>query len=134
MRLPAAQESGKSVGQNTREGRAMEYRQITDDYAVAGQIAPEDIPAIAAAGFRRVICHRPDGEQPGQPGHEALRRAAEAAGLSFRYIPVVSGQMTAENVADMAAALQDAKGPVFGYCRSGARSTNIYLAARQGGR
>ena len=52
----------------------MEYRQITDEYAVAGQIAPEDIAAIKAAGFRSIICNRPDDEQPGQPTADRNRR------------------------------------------------------------
>ncbi|TIO54795.1 MAG: TIGR01244 family phosphatase, partial [Mesorhizobium sp.] len=45
----------------------MEYRQISEDYSVSGQIQPEDIVAIKDAGFKSVICNRPDDEQPGQP-------------------------------------------------------------------
>lgn len=107
----------------------MEIRQINDDYAVAGQIAPEDVAEIARAGFKSIICNRPDGEAEGQPQHSAVEAAARAAGLTFRYVPVVSGQMTPDNVADHAAALGDLPGPVLAYCRSGARSTNLYAAA-----
>ncbi|MCV0395519.1 MAG: TIGR01244 family phosphatase [Rhizobiaceae bacterium] len=110
----------------------MEMRRITDDYAVSGQIEPADVAEIARAGYRTIVCHRPDGEVPDQPSHAEIEAAARAAGLDFRYIPVVSGQMTADNVADMAAVLDAVEGPVFGYCRSGARSTNIFMAARQG--
>ncbi len=104
----------------------MEYRQISEDYSVSGQIAPEDAGAIKAAGFRSVICNRPDDEQPGQPSHDAVKAAVEAAGLAFRYIPVISGQMTVDNVEDQAEALDELEGPVFAYCRSGARCTNLY--------
>ena len=104
----------------------MEYRQISDNYSVSGQILPDDIAALKAAGFKSVICNRPDNEQPGQPSADSVKKAAEAAGLEFRYIPVVSGQITEENVADQAAALEGLKGPVFAYCRSGARCTNLY--------
>ncbi|MEW9805165.1 TIGR01244 family sulfur transferase [Mesorhizobium marinum] len=104
----------------------MEYREISDNYAVSGQILPEDIAAVKAAGFKSVICNRPDDEQPGQPSAATLKQAAEAAGLAFRHIPVISGQVTEQNVADQAAALQQLQGPVFAYCRSGARSTNLY--------
>jgi protein tyrosine phosphatase (PTP) superfamily phosphohydrolase (DUF442 family) len=38
--------------------------------------------------------------------------------------------MTAEDVEKMAEALDEIPGPVFAYCRSGARSTNIYMAAK----
>lgn len=104
----------------------MEYRQITEDYAVSGQIAAEDVGAIKAAGFKSVICNRPDEEQPGQPPQDAIKAAVEGAGLAFRYIPVISGQMTQDNVEDQATALDELEGPVFAYCRSGARCTNLY--------
>ncbi|MDX8481054.1 TIGR01244 family sulfur transferase [Mesorhizobium sp. VK24D] len=109
----------------------MEYRQISDDYSVSGQIQPEDIAAIKEAGFRSVICNRPDNEQPGQPSADSVKAAAEAAGLAFRYIPVISGQITMDNVEDQAEALDQLDGPVFAYCRSGARCTNLYGLVQQ---
>lgn len=109
----------------------MDVRQITDSYSVSPQIAPEEVADIKAAGFRTVICNRPDDEQPGQPSHDAIKAAVEAAGLNFRYIPVVSGQMTMQNVEDQAAALDEVEGPVLAYCRSGTRCTNLYAAIQQ---
>ncbi|QOF72308.1 TIGR01244 family phosphatase [Aminobacter sp. SR38] len=109
----------------------MEYRQITDDYSVSGQITPDEVAAIKAAGFKSVICNRPDDEQPGQPSADSVKSAVEAAGLAFRYIPVISGAMTGDNVADMADALDEMDGPVFAYCRSGTRCTNLYMAIQQ---
>lgn len=109
----------------------MEYRQISEDYSVSGQIQPEEVAAIKAAGFKSVICNRPDDEQPGQPSADSVKAAVEAAGLGFRYIPVVSGQITAENVEDQAEALDELEGPVFAYCRSGARCTNLYGLIQQ---
>jgi len=111
----------------------MEYRVISDNYSVSGQILPEDIAAVKAAGFNSIICNRPDNEQPGQPSADSVKEAAEAAGLEFRYIPVVSGQMTEQNVADQAVALKGLKGPVFAYCRSGARCTNLYALVQEMG-
>ncbi|MDG4889164.1 MULTISPECIES: TIGR01244 family sulfur transferase [unclassified Mesorhizobium] len=109
----------------------MEYRQISEDYSVSGQIQPEDIVAIKDAGFKSVICNRPDDEQPGQPSADSVKAAAEAAGLAFRYIPVISGQLTMDNVEDQAEALDELEGPVFAYCRSGARCTNLYGLIQQ---
>jgi uncharacterized protein (TIGR01244 family) len=113
-------------------GITMEYRQITDDYAVSGQIAADDIATIKAKGFKSIISNRPDNEQPGQPSTAEIREAAEAAGLSFRHVPIVSGMpMTGDDVAAMADALDELEGPVFAYCRSGTRSTNLFMAAQQ---
>ncbi|MET3792533.1 TIGR01244 family sulfur transferase [Aquamicrobium terrae] len=109
----------------------MEIRQISEDYSVTGQIALEDVAQIKAAGIKSVICNRPDGEQVDQPTQDAVRAAVEAAGLTFRYIPVVSGQMTADNVADQAKALEELPAPILAYCRSGTRCTNLFLAIQQ---
>ncbi|MDW6024131.1 TIGR01244 family sulfur transferase [Mesorhizobium sp. BAC0120] len=109
----------------------MEYRPIADDYAVSGQITAEDVQAIKEAGFRSIICNRPDDEQPGQPTAQEIAVAAAAADLIFRHIPFTSGQMTDEDVRKMVEALDEIPGPVFAFCRSGARSTNIYAAAKQ---
>ena len=109
----------------------MDYRQVTDDFAVSPQIAPEDMEAIKAAGYRSIICNRPDAEHPDDGAAAEIAVAAEAAELVFRHIPFTSGQMTEEDVAKMVEALDEIPGPVFAYCRSGARSTNIFLAAQQ---
>ena len=108
----------------------MEYRQITDRYSVSGQITPEDVAAVKAAGFRSIICNRPDAED-GAVHHNEVEHAAKAAGLTFRYIPVVSGNITPENVQEQAEALADLEGPVFAYCRSGARCSNLYMMVQQ---
>jgi uncharacterized protein (TIGR01244 family) len=109
----------------------MDYRKITDDYVVSGQITPEDVALIKAAGFRSIICNRPDEEQPGQPSAAEIAVAAAAADLVFRHIPFTSGQMTDEDVQKMVEALDEIPGPVFAFCRSGARSTNIFMAAKE---
>ncbi|HEU4986366.1 MAG TPA: TIGR01244 family sulfur transferase, partial [Rhizobiaceae bacterium] len=91
----------------------MEIRKITEDYSVAPQITAEDVLTIKQAGFRSLICNRPDDEQPGQPEADTIREAAEKAGLQFRFIPVVSGAMTPDNVSDMADALDELPTPVL---------------------
>ena len=103
----------------------MEIRQITEDYSVAPQISVADVEAIRQAGFRSVICNRPDAEDGAVP-HDRIEQAVREAGMEFRFIPVISGQITMDNVDDQAAALDDLPKPVLAYCRSGARCTNLY--------
>ncbi|MBO6718239.1 MAG: TIGR01244 family phosphatase [Rhizobiaceae bacterium] len=110
----------------------MEIRQVAEAFAVSGQIAPADVAAIKAAGYRSIICNRPDNEEGAVP-HEQIEAAAKEAGLAFRYLPAISGQLTQANVDDTAKALGELEGPVFAYCRSGARSTNLYTMAKQQG-
>lgn len=108
----------------------MDIKQISDDYAVAPQVGVEQVPLIKAAGFRSLICNRPDTEDGAVP-HDEVEAAAREAGLEFRFIPVVSGQITQENVADQARALDELPKPVLAYCRSGTRCTNLYGLIRQ---
>ena len=112
------------------KGTTMEIREINEDYSVAPQIGVEHLPLIKAAGFKSVISNRPDAEDGAVP-HDSIAAAAADAGLEFRYIPVVSGQITPENVEEQAAALDDLPKPVLAYCRSGARCTNLYGLVRQ---
>jgi uncharacterized protein (TIGR01244 family) len=109
----------------------MQYRQITEDYAVSPQISVEDVKLIKEAGFKSVICNRPDGEDAGQPAADEVRKAVEAAGLTFRWVPVISGQMTPQNVVDQAAALENVPTPVLAYCRSGTRCSNLFAGIQQ---
>jgi uncharacterized protein (TIGR01244 family) len=103
----------------------MQIREIANGFAVTGQISVDDVAQIAGLGFKTLISNRPDNEMGAIP-HDSIRAAAEAAGLAFHYLPVVSGQITRDNVTDMAALLKGAKQPVLAYCRSGGRCTNLY--------
>ena len=109
----------------------MEFHRITENYSVAGQITPGDVAAIKAAGFKSVICNRPDDEQPGQPSHASIQGAVEAADIGVRFIPVVSGQITTDNVEDQAQALDELERPVLAFCRSGGRCSNLYALIQQ---
>ena len=104
----------------------MEPRQITEDFSVSPQITPEDIPAIAAAGFRTIMCNRPDDEEPGQPDEAAVAEAARAAGLEMCAVPFSSASMTEADVAAFRAALDEMPMPMLAYCRTGTRCTMMW--------
>lgn len=111
-----------------------DIRPINERIAVAPQITPEDVPAIAAAGYVAIVNNRPDDEEPGQPSGDAVRIAAEAAGLRYTAVPIALGFGPAD-IDAMAAALVAADGPVLAYCRSGTRSCHLWaLAAAKVGR
>ncbi|MFC7703285.1 TIGR01244 family sulfur transferase [Plastorhodobacter daqingensis] len=110
----------------------MDIRPLTPAYAVSPQIEPDDIAAIKAAGYTTVICNRPDSEIPPELHADAIRAAAEAAGLTFVENPVVGGALTMENVIAQGAALDQAQGPVLAYCASGNRSSIVWALSRAG--
>jgi len=72
-------------------------KRIDATFSVSGQLAPSDLQALPALGFRSVVCNRPDHEGgPEQPEHGAMQQAAEALGLRFAYLPVQTTGATAE--------------------------------------
>ena len=109
----------------------MDIRTIDARLSVSPQIRPEDVPAIAAAGYRTIICNRPDGEDAAQPPAAAIAAAAEAIGLAFTQLPVVPGQASDTDAALMANALANLPGPVLAYCRSGSRSEKLAAMAER---
>ena len=44
-----------------------DFNKLHDDLSVTAQLLPEDMPAMAAAGFKMVLNNRPDGEPADQP-------------------------------------------------------------------
>ena len=110
-------------------------RHINESISVAPQIAVEQVAEIAAAGFKTIVNNRPDDEDAGQPSGDAIRTAAEAAGLNYVAIPVTHAGFSHPQIDAMTQALVDAEGPVLAYCRSGTRSCNLWaLAAAKAGR
>jgi sulfide:quinone oxidoreductase len=107
----------------------MQINRIDATLGVAAQISATDLAEIAAAGFRAVICNRPDAEAPDQPGHDEIARAAAGAGLAFRYLPVTPGMVSDADADAFAAAMAELPGPVFAYCRTGTRSATLWSLA-----
>ncbi|MDP4024689.1 TIGR01244 family sulfur transferase [Methylobacterium sp. NEAU 140] len=113
----------------------MDVRRLSQDLSVAGQVVPADLAEAARAGFRAVICNRPDGEGADQPRFSEIEAAARAAGLDARYLPVASGAVSDADAADFAAALAALPKPVLAYCRTGTRSATLWsLSEGAGGR
>lgn len=108
----------------------MAINKVTENVSVAPQINVADVPEIAAKGFRTIICNRPDGEEFGQPSCSDIEAAANDHGLAFAVQPVVSGQMTADDVKRFRELLDSVEKPVLAYCRTGTRCTILWAFAR----
>jgi len=110
----------------------LELKRINDDVSVAPQISPDDMPAVKAAGFVTVINNRPDGEAFDQPSHAVMKAAAEAAGLTYHFIPLGRDGVSPHLVEEERAALEGSDGPVLAYCRSGTSSTTLWALSQAG--
>ncbi|OGA84275.1 MAG: TIGR01244 family protein [Burkholderiales bacterium RIFCSPHIGHO2_01_FULL_63_240] len=104
---------------------------IAQDVYAAPQLTPEAMAAAAEAGFKAVINNRPDMEGgPDQPTSAAIEAAAKAAGLEYAYLPVNGGYQSPEEIARCAELLKSLPRPLLMFCRSGARSTKLYMQAQ----
>ncbi len=109
----------------------MQVTQHTSDFSTAPQLMPEHMSAIAAHGFRSIINNRPDMEGgPDQPTSTQMQAAAQAAGLAYHFLPVISGSITPDQVLHMAELVKSAPSPVLAFCRSGARSTQLWMMGK----
>lgn len=105
---------------------------IAPDICAAPQLTPDAMAEAAAMGFRSVVNNRPDFEHgPDQPTSAEIQAAAEAAGLQYRHLPVAGGYQSPEEIATFAKLLDELPRPLLVFCRSGARSTRLFMQAQQ---
>ena len=110
-----------------------DIRPVTDTFAVAPQLAPEDLGTVVALGYRSLVNNRPDGEAAEQPSGAQMREAATAAGLAYQEIPV-RGRPTRDQIEEMRRAVAAGPSPVLAFCRSGTRSVTIWALGAPDGR
>jgi uncharacterized protein (TIGR01244 family) len=103
---------------------------VDDTITVAHQIDPADVVAIRDAGFVTIINTRPEGEAPDQPAGAEIRAQAEAAGLTYLELPVGRDGIGPELIEGFRAAMDEADGPVFAFCRTGTRSINLWALSQ----
>ncbi len=112
----------------------MDIRTLTDTLSVSPQIVASDLPALHAAGFRAIVCNRPDGEGPDQPTVTEIRAAAAPLGIDVHYLPVDSGKVTDSQGEQFAALVASLDTPVLAYCRTGMRSATLWALSQAGAR
>ncbi|MCB9993451.1 MAG: TIGR01244 family phosphatase [Hyphomicrobiaceae bacterium] len=103
----------------------MKIEPISRDYSISGQIAEGDLRIVAQAGYKSVVCIRPDNEISGQPRFDDIARTAHQFGMRAAYIPV-SGSASNSQLRQFNDLCQSLPKPVLGYCNSGARALSIY--------
>lgn len=106
-------------------------RYLTDTFAVAPQIAPADLEALKAEGFRTIVCNRPDDEVTPEVDAAAMKAACGDLGLAFHLNPLSHGSLSMDHVTRQREAAL-AEGPVLAYCASGNRSSILWGLAMAG--
>lgn len=104
----------------------MDIKTLTATVSVTPQITASNLAVIKDAGFRAIICNRPDGEGADQPTFAEIEKAAKKVGIEASYQPIVSGQVSDEDATTFATAAANLPGPVLAYCRTGTRSATLW--------
>jgi len=110
----------------------MDIKALTPNLSVSPQILASELQAVADAGFKALICNRPDGEGADQPSFDEIAQAAAALGLQASYLPAETGQVRDEDGKAFGALLHTLPGPVLAYCRTGMRSTTMWALSQSG--
>jgi sulfide:quinone oxidoreductase len=108
----------------------MEIKALSPTLSVSAQITVADIPQLAEAGFKSLICNRPDGEGVDQPAYKEIEAAASHAGLQCRYLPVESGKVTDAQGIAFGQLVDELPQPILAYCRTGMRSTTLWALSQ----
>ena len=110
----------------------MDVNSITPNLSVCSQILASEMQAVNEAGFKAIICNRPDGEGSDQPSFKEIEAAASQYGLQAKYLPAESGKVRDEDGKAFGQLLNTLPGPVLAYCRTGMRSTTLWALSQAG--
>ena len=96
-------------------------RRVTKDFSVSPQITVQDVSDIAAAGFKSIVCNRPDGESLDQTPFADIEAAAKAVDLRIVWQPIANGGLVEADGERFREIVADLPKPVLAYCTSGTR-------------
>ena len=107
----------------------MRVLELAPEVYASGQLFVEDFKLAAKQGVRSVVCHRADGESPGQPSAAELTAVAQDLGMNFVSFPVHPKNISVEEVAAFAKLCEGLDRPMIVFSRTGARATRLWEMA-----
>lgn len=111
----------------------IQLQPVAPDVYVGPQMSPEAMGEVARLGFRSVVNNRPDFEHGAdQPTNASIEAAAKAAGMEYRFLPVNGMFQTPAEIAAFGDLMKTLPRPILVFCRSGARSAKLFMAANAG--
>ena len=105
-------------------------KSLNEKVSVSGQMSSEKFLKLMGQGFKSVIVNRPDHETGNNVTAAELRSIAEKLHVSLIYQPVISGQISTEDVHEFAKYYNSLPKPILLVCKSGSRSTVLFNQAK----
>jgi sulfide:quinone oxidoreductase len=107
----------------------LDFREQGDELSYCGQINPAQVSELAAAGYRSIICNRPDSEE-GAIASAAIAKAASDHGMAFVYQPVDFSKLSLADGEAFVQALDTLPTPTLAYCKTGRRAAALWVLGR----
>lgn len=110
----------------------MKTKVLTPQLSSSAQLEVGDLPAVREAGFRSVLCARPDNEASEQPTFATIAEEATKVGLQAQCVPISKAGASEGDLLAFKAAYAALPKPVLGYCASGRRIDSAAATLTQG--
>ncbi|MBC3767748.1 TIGR01244 family sulfur transferase [Neptunicella marina] len=110
----------------------MNIKPVNDVISVSAQITAADVATIKKQGFKSIICNRPDNEQADQINFAEIEQAAIDAEINCYFLPVITGNITKQDVEKFADLVNQISTPILAYCRTGNRSITLWALVNKG--
>lgn len=111
-----------------------EPTKVSARISAGGQPTEEDIAALKAAGYRKIINLRRPGEQNQPLDPQAQGEIVRAAGMDYLHIPVDPKNLHPSSAVAVIKAVEEADGPVYIHCAAGGRGVTHALLADGNGK
>lgn len=106
-----------------------DFKQLEDNFYVAGQVAKSDLERAKEIGIEVVINNRPDEEEAGQPETAEVAEWAKELGLTYHDVPVDKNTLTESAITDFSS-VSGSDRPTLAFCRTGTRSCILWALDR----
>lgn len=105
------------------------FTRVDATIAIGGALSPEAVAAIKQAGFKSIVNLRLESEPGANVAEE--RKAAEAAGLRYIYLPFANAMPDASKLTEFLKVVAvPGNQPMLLHCASGARASMFWAAKR----
>ncbi|MBN9261283.1 MAG: tyrosine-protein phosphatase [Hyphomicrobium sp.] len=106
-----------------------EPTKVSATISAGGQPSEEDIAALKAAGYRKIINLRRPGEQNQPLDPQAQGEVVTGLGMAYAHIPVDPKNLHPSSAAAVIKEIEEADGPVYVHCAAGGRAVTHALLA-----
>ena len=108
----------------------MNIHNISAEYSASPQIQLNEIPVLAKLGYRSILCNRPDNKDENQPTFESIKAAAASVNIEAFHLPVIPGNIDADDIHSFEQITRTMTKPTLAYCRTGGRAEALWTISQ----